>query len=180
MSRSGVGGLDSTIYTMSLYFCYYGLFLLNVHITVIMTIVFMTTSGILQYDMIGYYLFVCMIYVIVIFLVYLGHCCFYSIDIFVMDYVMCHCLLHMLYVLWVAIYSKLYSIDIFVMDYVMCHCLLHMLYVLWVAIYSKLCRGVYAVMLFTPLHIVITNVYDPDLILIVYMLSVTGRLATLK
>ena len=42
-SRSGVGGLDPTIYTMSLYFCYYGLFLLNVHITVIMTIVFMTT-----------------------------------------------------------------------------------------------------------------------------------------
>ena len=46
-SRSGVGGLDSTIYTMSLYFCYYGLLLLNVHITVIMTIVFMTTSGII-------------------------------------------------------------------------------------------------------------------------------------
>ena len=61
---------------MSSYFCYYGLFLLNVHITVIMTIVFMTTSGILQYDMIGYYLFVCMIYVIVIFVVYMGHCCF--------------------------------------------------------------------------------------------------------
>ena len=30
----------------------------NVHITVIMTIVFMTLSGILQYDMIDYYLFV--------------------------------------------------------------------------------------------------------------------------
>ena len=30
----------------------------NVHITVIMTIVFMTLSGILQYDMIVYYLFV--------------------------------------------------------------------------------------------------------------------------
>ena len=26
--------------------------------------------------MIGYYLFVCMIYVIVIFVVYMGHCCF--------------------------------------------------------------------------------------------------------
>ena len=38
-----LGGLD---YTMSQSFCYYGLFLLNVHITVIMTIVFMTTSGI--------------------------------------------------------------------------------------------------------------------------------------
>ena len=89
-----------------------------------MTIVFMTTSGILQYDMIGYYLFVCMIYVIVIFVVYMGHCCFYSIDIFVMDYVMCHCLLHMLYVLWVAIYSKL-------------------------------CRGVYAVVLLTPLYMIL-------------------------
>ena len=30
----------------------------NVHITVIMTIVFMTLSGILQYDMIAYYLFI--------------------------------------------------------------------------------------------------------------------------
>ena len=58
-----------------------------------MTIGFMTTSGILQYDMLGYYLFVCMIYVIVIFVVYMGHCCFYSIDIFVMDYVICHYLL---------------------------------------------------------------------------------------
>ena len=35
-------------------------------------------------------------------------------------------------------------------------------------------------MLYTPLHIAITNVYDPDLILLVYMLSVTGRLATKK
>ena len=99
--------------------------------------------------MIGYYLFVCMIYVIVIFLVYMGHCYYYSIEIFVVDY------------------------DIY-------HCLLPMIYVLGLAIYSKLCRGVYAVMLSTPLHIVITNVHDPDLILIVYMLSVTGRLATLK
>ena len=56
----------------------------------------------------------------------MGHCCFYSIEIFVVDY---------------AIY----------------HCLLHMIYVLGLAISSKLCRGVYAVMLFTPLHIIITN-----------------------
>ena len=41
-------------------------------------------------------------------------------------------------------------------------------------------------MLFTPLHIAITNVYDPDLILLVYMLSdidiacIYGRLATKK
>ena len=47
MSRSGVGGLDSTFYTMSQYFCYYGLFLFNSHITVFMTTVFMTTSGII-------------------------------------------------------------------------------------------------------------------------------------
>ena len=99
--------------------------------------------------MIGYYLFVCMIYVIVIFVVFMGHCCFYSIYIFVMDY------------------------DIY-------HCLLHMIYVSWVAIYSKLCRGVYAVVLFTPLYMIIINVHDPYLILLVYMLSVTGHLATLK
>ena len=55
-----------------------------------------------------------------------------------------------------------------------------MLYVLWVAIYSKLCRGVYAVVLLTPLYMIIINVHDPDLILLVYMLSVTGRFATLK
>ena len=66
------------------------------------------------------------------------------------------------------------------MDYDIYHCLLHMIYVLWLAIYSKLCRGVYTAMLFTPLHMNIVNVHDPDLILIVYMLSVAGRLATLK
>ena len=79
-----------------------------------------------------------MIYVIVIVLVYMGHCYYYSIETFVVDYVIYHCLLLMIYVLGLAIYSKL-------------------------------CRGVYAVMLFTPLHIVITNVHDPELILIVYM-----------
>ena len=99
--------------------------------------------------MIGYYLFVCMIYVIVIFLGYMGHCCFYSIDILIRNYFRYHCLLHMIYVLWLAIYSKL-------------------------------CRGVYAVMLSTPLHIAITHVLDPDLILLVHMLSVAGRLATRK
>ena len=59
MSRSGVGGVRLN------HLCYVIIFLLlrfvivnNVHITVIMTIVFMTLSGILQYDMIGYYLFV--------------------------------------------------------------------------------------------------------------------------
>ena len=68
-------------------------------------------------------MFVCMIYVIVIYLVFLvhmGHCYYYNIFIFVMDY----------------------DID---------HCLLRMIYVLWLAIYSRLCRGVYAVVLFTPL-----------------------------
>ena len=66
------------------------------------------------------------------------------------------------------------------MDYDIYHCLLRMIYVLWLAIYSKLCRGVCAVMLFTSLYIAIINVYDPDLILLVHMLSVTGRLATIK
>ena len=42
------------------------------------------------------------------------------------------------------------------MDYVINHCLLHMLYVYGLAIYSKLCRGVYAVMLFAPLRIILT------------------------
>ena len=52
--------------------------------------------------MIGYYLFVCMIYVVVIFLVYKGHCCYYSIEIFVVDYDSYHCLLFMIYVLGLA------------------------------------------------------------------------------
>ena len=52
--------------------------------------------------MIGYYLFVCMIYVIVIFLVYMGHCCYYSIEIFVVDYDSYHRLLLMIYVLGLA------------------------------------------------------------------------------
>ena len=67
--RPKLGILRWNVLKSTKFFCYYGLFLLNVHITVIMTMVFMTTSGIffLQYDMIGYYLFVCMIYVIVIF-----------------------------------------------------------------------------------------------------------------
>ena len=73
-----------------------------------------------------------------------------------------------------------YDIDIFVVDYDIDHCLLHMIYVLWLAIYSKLCRGVYAVVLFTPLYMIIIYVHDPDLILLVYMLPVTGRLATIK
>ena len=81
-----------------------------------------------------------------------------------------------------SLYGSLlfYSIDICVVDYDIYHCLLHMIYVLWLAIHSKLCRGVYAVVLFMPLYTIIINVHDPDLILIVYMLSVTGRLATLK
>ena len=57
--------------------------------------------------MIGYYIFVCMIYVIVIFLVYMGHCCFYSIDILILNYDRYNCLLHMIHVLWLAIHSKL-------------------------------------------------------------------------
>ena len=67
-----------------------------------------------------------MIYVIVIFLVYMGHCCFF------------------------------YSIVILILNYVRYNCLLRMIHVLWLAIHSKLCRGVYAVMLFAPLRIVLT------------------------
>ena len=73
-----------------------------------------------------------------------------------------------------------YNINIIVVDYDIYHCLLRMIYVLWLAIYSKLCRGVYAVVLFTPLYMININVHDPDLILLVHMLSVTGRLATIK
>ena len=56
--------------------------------------------------MLGYYLFVCMIYVILIVVVYMGHCCFYSIDNNVVDYDIYHCLFNMLYVLWLAIFSN--------------------------------------------------------------------------
>ena len=48
------------------------------------------------------------------------------------------------------------------------------------AIHSRLCRGAYAVVLLRPLYMIINNVHDPDLILLVYMLSVAGRLATKK
>ena len=68
----------------------------------------------------------------------------------------------------------------FIVDYDIHHCLFRMIYVLWLAISSKLCRGVHAVVLLMPLYMIIINVHDPDLILIVYMLSVAGRLATLK
>ena len=36
-----------------------------------------------------------------------GSLLFYSIDIYVVDYDIYHCLLHMTYVLWLAIHSKL-------------------------------------------------------------------------
>ena len=61
--------------------------------------------------------------------------------------------------------------------------LLNMLYVLWLAIFSNPCRGGgggYSVVSLMPSYIIIINVHDPDLILIVYMLPVAGRLATLK
>ena len=51
---------------------------------------------------------------------------------------------------------------------------------LWLAIFSNLCRGGYTVVSLVPLCITIINVHDPDLILLVYMLPVPGRLATLK
>ena len=66
------------------------------------------------------------------------------------------------------------------MDYDIYHCLFNMLYVLWLAIFSNLCRGGYTVVSLMPLYMIIINVHDPDLILLVYMLSVAGRPATLK
>ena len=53
-----------------------------------------------------------------------------------------------------------------------------MIYAIWLAIHSRLCRGAYAVVLLIPLYMIIDNVHDPDLILLIHMLSVTGRLAT--
>ena len=90
------------------------------------------------------------------------------------------CIIHVLLIFLVVWVTAVYNIEIYIVDYDIYHCLLHMIYVLWLAIYSKLCRGVYTAMLLTPLHINVIDVQDPDLILIVYMLSVTGRLATLK
>ena len=59
-----------------------------------------------------------------------------------------------------------------------------MLYVLWLALFINLCRGGggggCAVMFLVPIYIPVINVHAPDLILLVNMLSVAGRLATLK
>ena len=60
------------------------------------------------------------------------------------------------------------------------HCLFNMLYVLWLAIFSNLCRGGCAVMFLVPICIPVIDVHAPDLILLVNMLSIAGRLATLK
>ena len=50
------------------YFCYYGLLYLNVHFHGHYGYgLYDSFRYFLQYDMIGYYLFVCMIYVVVIF-----------------------------------------------------------------------------------------------------------------
>ena len=48
--------------------------------------------------------------------------------------------------------------------------------------FSYLCRGGggNTVIFLVLLYITIINVHDPDLILLVHMLSVAGRLATLK
>ena len=81
-----------------------------------------------------------------------------------------------------SLYGSLlfYSIDNNVVDYDISNCLSNMLYVLWLVIFSNLCRGGYTVVSLMPLYMIIINVHDPDLILLVYMLSVAGRLATLK
>ena len=99
--------------------------------------------------MLGHYIFVCVLYVILIVLVYMGHCCFTVIYYNVVDYDIYHCLFNMLYVLWIC---------------------------------SNLCRGGggCAVMFLVPICIPVIDVHAPVLILLVNMLSVAGRLATLK
>ena len=57
--------------------------------------------------MIGYYLFVCMIYVVVIFFRLAGSLLFYSIDDLILNYVIYNCLLRVIYVIWLAIHSRL-------------------------------------------------------------------------
>ena len=82
-----------------------------------------------------------------------------------------------------SLYGSLlfYSYRLHVVDYDIYHCLFNMLYVLWLAIFSNLCRGGgCAVMLLVPICIPIINVHAPDLILLVHMLSIAGRLATSK
>ena len=84
-----------------------------------------------------------------------------------------------------SLYGSLlfYSYDIHVVDYDSYHCLFNMLYVLWLVMFSNLCRGggggVNCAISGAIMHFII-NVHDPDLILLVYMLSFAGRLATLK
>ena len=82
-----------------------------------------------------------------------------------------------------SLYGSLlfYSYDIYVVAYESYHCLFNMLCVLWLVMFSNLCRGGglnYAISGAT-MHFMI-NAHDPDLILLVYMLSFAGRLATLK
>ena len=121
-SRSGVGGVRLSILYYVTIFLLLRLFLFSSQITVFMTLPGIITVG---YDR-------------------TLPICLYDI-----------CVTDIFSLYWSLLF---YSIDIYVVDYDIYHCLLHMIYVLWLAIYGKLCRGV----------------------LIVYMLSVTGRLATLK
>ena len=94
-------------------------------------------------------MFVCMLYVVLLVLVYMGH--FY-----------------------------IYSTWLQVVDYDIHHYLFNMIYVLWLVIFSNLCRGGYAEVFLVPVCITIINVHVPDLILLVHMLSIAGRLATIK
>ena len=92
-SRSGVGGLDSASYTMSQYSRYYGLFLFNYQITVFMTlpgiitIRYDRTLPICLYDIHVCVTDICSLY---------GSLLFYSMDIYVVDDDIYHCLLHMI------------------------------------------------------------------------------------
>ena len=75
--------------------------------------------------MIGYYLFVCMIYVVVIFFRLAGSLLFYSIDDLILNYVIYNCLLRVIYVIWLAIHSRLcrgaYAVVLLIPLYMIIH-----------------------------------------------------------
>ena len=70
-----LGGLDSAFYTMSSYFLLLQFVLVNSQQRSLRLL-----QVYLQYDMLGYYIFVCMLYVILVILVYMGHCYFTVFD----------------------------------------------------------------------------------------------------
>ena len=124
--RSGVGGLGQNIilcqHISAITVCYCSK---NVHITVNMTIVFMTTSGIftVRYDRI---LPICLYDICGSDICRLaGSLLFYSIDDLILNYVIYNCLLRMIYVIWLAIHSKLcrgaYTVVLLIPLYLIIH-----------------------------------------------------------